>query len=199
MRKKLIPSFLFIIFLALLNSCIVAGINGNGKVIDEDRNVKDFNGVYLEGVGEVNIYQADNFKVTVTTDSNIQDIITTKVSDNVLIIDEEHRGGFNSTKLIINVYMPELSNITLKGAGNFNVVNGKTSNLEITLKGAGNIKAQDYEVENVTINHSGAGDIKLWATKSLTGKLSGVGNIFYKGSPSNININRTGIGNLNKL
>jgi hypothetical protein len=137
--------------------------------------------------------------VVVTTDSNIQDIITTKVNGNNLYIDGKIKKNFNPTKLIIDVYMPELRNINLNGVGDIKIISGKTFDFRMNLSGVGDIEAQNYEAENVVVTLSGVGDIKTWVTKSLTGNISGVGNVLYRGNPSINNVNRSGVGNVKQL
>jgi len=161
--------------------------------------VKDFYGVILDGVGDINIHCAENYKVVVTAVSNIQDIVAINVNEKILHIDEKPNKGMNPIKLSIAVYMPELKNIKLKGVGNIKIINGKTSNFEMILSGKGNIDAQNYEAENVIVNLSGIGNINTWVTKSLSGKHSGTGNILYKGAPSVNNINVTGTGDVREI
>ena len=81
-----------IIFGVILSSCLL-GIDGNGNIVTQDRNVKDFIGVSLRGVGDVNVNHAEDFKVEVITDSNIQSLITTKVNGSNLHIDGESTAG----------------------------------------------------------------------------------------------------------
>ena len=171
--------------------CSLTGIQESREIM-----VKDFHGVILDGVGDINIHYAENYKVVVTASSNIQDIVVINVSEKILHIYEKPNNGMNPIKLSIAVYMPELKNIELKGIGNINIVNGKTSNFEMILSGKGNIDAQNFEAENVVINLSGVGNINTWVTRSLTGKLSGTGNILCKGDPSVNNINVTGTGDV---
>ena len=194
--KAILFTLLTGILLAVLNSCnlvVIAGIRGNGDVICQERAASDFHGVILDGVGDVKIHFAEDYRVTVTTDSNIQDIVTIKSHGNNLHIGTSENAWFNTTKLAIDVYLPELRGLELKGAGNIGVTGGEVSDLKMELSGVGNIDAQSFEVENVNITLSGVGDIKTWATKNLTGKISGVGDIFYKGNPViNVNTNITG-------
>jgi len=178
---------------------VIIGINGNGYVVSQERTANGFYGVVLDGVGNVNIHIQENYRVIVTTDANIQDFITTKVYGKKLHIDGKTHSSFNPTMLTIDVYVPDLRYIDLNGVGNIKVINGKTNHLELNLSGVGNIEAQDCEAEYVVVALSGTGDIKTWVTKSLTGKLSGIGNILYKGNPSINNVNRTGIGNIKRL
>jgi hypothetical protein len=234
---------------------------GNGNVVSQERQASTFFGVTHEGVGDVNIHYAENYKVVVTTDSNIKDIITTKVDKNNLYIglDRKIKKSLNPTKLIIDVYMPELRNINLRGVGNINVqdfevenidvilsgsgdlkiISGnvsnfkinlsgvgdmniqnleaenvdvthtgsgdlkinsrRTSDFRISLRGVGDVEAQNFEAENVVVTHTGSGDLKVWVTKSLTGNISGVGDVLYKGDPPINDVKRTGNGDVKKL
>jgi len=192
MRKNVL-AFLGLILMMVFLGCE----KGNGNIISQERNVDGFNGIKFEGVGNVNVYPGENYRVIVKTDSNLMDRVLTTVSGNILQITQKS-GQFNASELTINVYMPEIKSITLNSAGNIKVYNGNSSELSISLTGAGNIEAQDLQVQNVTVNNSGAGNIKIWAINTLNGTLSGAGNISYKGSPT-INVNKTGAGNINPL
>ena len=192
MRKNVLAFFLFILMVIFLGCTI-----GNRNVISQERNVEGFNGIKFEGVGNVNIYPGEDYRVTVKTDSNLMDRVLTSVSGNILQISQKS-GPFNPTELTINVYMPDLKNITISGTGNIKVFNGSSSELNITLSGTGNIDAQNFQVDDITINHSGTGNLKIWAVKTLNGTLSGTGNILYKGNPTN-NVKITGTGNIKPL
>jgi hypothetical protein len=192
-RNKFVLAFLAIMVVVFIAGCDM----GNGNVISQERTVEGFNAVNLDGVGNVNIHFNENYKVTVTTDSNLQERVLTSVSGNALNI-TQRSGLFNAKELTIDVYLPELKSISLKGAGNFKINAGNASELSISLSGTGNIDAQNFQVQNITITHSGVGNAKVWATNTLNGSLSGVGNILYKGNPTR-NVTRTGVGNINPL
>ena len=185
-------------FLGLMLMVVFLGCEmGNGEVISQERNVEGFNGVKLEGVGNVNVYPGENYRVIVKTNSNLMDRVLTTVSGNILHISQKS-GIFNATELTIDVYIPEITSIVLSGTGNIKVYNGNSSELSISKSGTGNIDAQDFQVQDVTINQSGTGNTKIWATNNLNGSLSGTGNIYYKGNPE-INVNITGVGNIRPL
>ena len=201
MKNKSIAFGLLIIFFALLmTGCVItfSGIEGNGRIVKEERFVDQFDGLVLEGVGNVNIHSAGYYKAVVTTDSNLQDLISVKVKNNILYIDEKNSTGFNPTKLTIDVYLPELKSVGLRGVGNIDIYDGYTSDLEISLSGVGNIDAQDYQVQRADITLSGTGKIKVWATNSLRGSLSGVGDILYRGNPANY-VRISGVGTVKKM
>ena len=149
------------------------------------------------GGGNVTVHTGENYMVVVTTDSNLHDRVLTAVNGNTLRI-TQRSGSFNAKELTIDVYLPELTRISLNGAGNFTVNSGNASELTVSLFGTGNINAENFQVQNINIAHSGVGNAKIWAINSLNGTLSGVGNIRYRGSPT-VNVNRTGVGDIKPL
>ena len=171
---------------------------GDGNIVSQERTASGFSGITVDWVANVNVYIGEDYKVVVTTDDNLQAIVLTEVENNILYITEESKMNSKPTKLIVDVYLPELKSIDLRGVGNVNLSNGNASDLEISLSGVGNIDAQNYQIQHVTINHSGVGNAKIWVTDSLKGSLSGVGKISYKGNPT-IAVNVSGVGKVNKL
>ncbi|MCL2190949.1 MAG: DUF2807 domain-containing protein [Treponema sp.] len=174
-------------------------IRGNGNVVGQQRSLQGFDSVVLAGVGNVNIHPGEESRVVVTTDSNIQDFITTDVSGTSLRIGARKNTSFNPTRLTIDVYLPTLRSISLQGVGNFTVGAGEASFLELILDGVGDIDAQNFEAGSVNVNLSGVGDIRAWATNTLTGNLSGVGNVRFRGNPSTNTVNRSGVGQVRPL
>ena len=182
--------------MSLLTSCI--GIQGNGNIVSQERVASDFQGLTLSGIARVNVHPGEAYKVEVITDDNLQDFISVESKNGVLYIASKGNENLRPTKLIVEVYLPELQSINLSGVGSVTLSNGNASNLQISLSGVGNIDAQNYQVQNITIQNSGVGNAKIWATDSLSGTLSGVGNISYKGDPE-VSIKTSGVGNVNKL
>jgi hypothetical protein len=89
--------------------------------------------------------------------------------------------------------------LSLNLSGGTNVkFTGKVTNLNIDLNGAGNISCDELESENADVEISGAGYTIVWATKSITAKLSGVGVIEYIGNPSIVKSNVSGIGSVKR-
>jgi ABC-type Fe3+-hydroxamate transport system substrate-binding protein len=64
-------------------------INGDGNITSTERIATGFTGIILEGAGNINIYFSENYKVIVTTDSNIQDIVTIEAKNGLLYVDEK--------------------------------------------------------------------------------------------------------------
>jgi hypothetical protein len=62
---------------------------GNNNVTSQERAVKGFYGVALIGAGNVNVHHGENFKLIVTTDSNLQNRVLTAVNGNTLQISQK--------------------------------------------------------------------------------------------------------------
>jgi len=130
--KGIVLTLFGIMFIGFFTGC---SIMGNANVISQERKVEGFNSIMLDGVGNVNVHSNENYKVIVITDSNLQDLVLTTVNGNNLRI-SQRSGSLNPTELTIDVYMPELRNISLSGAGNFQINNGTASELNYSLSGA---------------------------------------------------------------
>jgi uncharacterized Fe-S radical SAM superfamily protein PflX len=134
-------------------------IKGNGNITSTERIAKGFNGILLEGVANLNIHFSENYKVVVTTDSIIQDFITIKVKNSLLYVNERRtQDVIKSTKIIIDIYLPELENITSKGVGNIEIDSWNDSVLSLTLSGVGNIFYKGNPTIN--LNRTGIGNVK---------------------------------------
>ena len=191
-----------------LTSCVfdISGIKGDGNVVSQERTASGFYGISIDGVANVNVRHGEDYRVVVTTDNNLQEFVFVEVKNGVLHINTKTKTktktntntNLKPTKFIVDVHLPELQSITLNGVGNVKLSEGNASDLKISLSGAGNIDAQNYQVENIFITQSGVGNSKIWATNSLSGALSGVGNISYKGNPT-VNIKVSGVGKVNRL
>ena len=177
-----------------------AGTRGDGNVVSQERNASNFSGVTLDGIGDVNIYCGENFKVVVTTDSNLQDILTTNVRGNILYIDQLKNTNIrNVTKMIIDVHMPELKSFKSDGGGNIEIRNNVAENVNVTLSGIGDIKIINGKTSNFEIIHSGGGniDVNNYQAKNVNVTLSGIGDIkFGNGKTSDLRINHSGGGNI---
>jgi hypothetical protein len=169
---------------------------GNGNVISQERIVGEFNGVMLSGVGNMNIYFSDSHKVVVTTDSNIQDSVAIAAKNNILNFDLKR--NVKNVRVTIDIYLPRIDKINLKGVGNIEIEEGEGVDLEIRHTGVGNINLEKYCVENATVIYKGVGNIKIWAINSLNGTGSGVGSIQYKGSPR-MNMDFDGVGGFKQI
>jgi hypothetical protein len=86
---------------------------------------------------------------------------------------------------------------SMSGSGDI-TFSGRTSDFEATISGSGDIKAFELEADNVNATVSGSADIKVTANKMLKARVSGSGDITYKGNPEKLDTKTSGSGDISK-
>lgn len=86
---------------------------------------------------------------------------------------------------------------SMSGSGDI-MLSGRTKDFEATISGSGDIKAFDLEADNVDATVSGSADIKVTATKMLKARVSGSGDITYRGNPEKLDTKTSGSGDISK-
>jgi hypothetical protein len=76
---------------------------------------------------------------------------------------------------------------------------GEVKNVVLNIPGAGKISAYDLVTENLELILSGAGKAQVYASKKLNVDLSGACSVTYKGDPSEIFTNVSGIGRVREV
>ena len=86
---------------------------------------------------------------------------------------------------------------SMSGSGDINL-SGSTKNFNATISGSGDIKAYELEADNVDATVSGSADIKVTANKMLKARVSGSGDISYRGNPDKVDTKASGSGDISK-
>lgn len=86
---------------------------------------------------------------------------------------------------------------SMSGSGDI-TLSGSTNDFEATISGSGDIKAYDLEADNVDATVSGSADIKVTANKMLKARVSGSGDISYRGNPDKVDTKASGSGDISK-
>ncbi|WP_350287034.1 head GIN domain-containing protein [uncultured Croceitalea sp.] len=84
---------------------------------------------------------------------------------------------------------------SMSGSGDINL-SGSTTDFDVSISGSGDIKAYDLDADNVTAQVSGSADIKVTANEMLKARVSGSGDISYKGNPGKIETKTSGSGDI---
>lgn len=138
---------------------VQAQSKGSGKLVKQDRSVSPFTEIEAGSAFEIIMVQGEPLTVTVETDDNYLEKITTTVRGNRLIV--ESSGLKNPTAMKVYIQMPELTLMDLSGAaradskGEF-----KTNNLNIEASGASKIN-MTIDAQQVKSDISGASKVKL--------------------------------------
>ncbi len=192
-------SFLLLI-LVLGTGCNIR--TGSGTKASETRTTPAFTGVHVHGSKDVVILVGGEQTVTVETDDNLLEIVTTEVVGDTLVIrsTESH-----STRLGVKVKIgvPTLAAVTVSGSGEVHaqgvkattfkakvngsgavVATGSADRLDIVVSGSGNVDLSELSAQNVEASVDGSGDIQVHCTGKLKAEVTGSGKIEYRGSPN---------------
>ena len=182
MKKFLFFVSVSALSIVFLSSCTREVITGSGPVVTETRTVAGFTGVSHKVPGRVNFKIGPEFKVEVTGQKNVLDVMYTDIISGSLTI------GFRNNirvrehdQIIIDITAPTADYFSLSGTGDINVQGDlNTSSLYLTVSGVGNIYVQKANIlGELKAKISGSGDIRVATGTALDEdlRISGSGNI----------------------
>lgn len=203
------------LMLAALLAMALAGcgdIQGNGDIVEQERLVGPFNGVFLaEGLhGEVTV--GPEFSVKIRGDSNLLEYIRLVLRDGVLTSElDGSMGLFPTEPIVVTIVTPTLKELRATNGTRLSASGISTENLllrastrgrvsvsgsarKLTLEAANDsdIQAGELAVQSASIKVSGATDARLHVTEEIVGKASGGSSITIRGNPSVSDISTSG-------
>lgn len=87
--------------------------------------------------------------------------------------------------------------VALSGSGDI-ALSGAADQAEIRVSGSGDVKAYELEARNVEAIVAGSADIRVTATESLMARVSGSGDIHYRGNPAKLDTKTSGSGDVHR-
>lgn len=128
------------------------------KMRSESYELKDFNSIELTGLFNVRIERGDNYLVEIDGSPRQKERYDIYTQHKTLIIDYNNRSDnfwknkvYDEDKISINIKMPEIRELDVKGAGKISFGNFRESDVEIKLTGAvmadGKLEATTLEVD----------------------------------------------------
>ncbi|MBN1158024.1 MAG: DUF2807 domain-containing protein [Bacteroidales bacterium] len=176
--SKTIFSLLFLVMIP--GGCIVSytdSITGDGNVVQEIRNLSDFNGIKVSSGIDVYLTQGQNTEVIVEADQNLHEWIITEVSNSVLHINSEKNIRMAESK-VVYVTCPVIQSIDISSAGDITGENLiRTEQMNIDMSSAGDLRLE-LEAGEIAIDISSAGNAYLKGTvKNLYADLSSAGDL----------------------
>lgn len=189
---------------------------GSGNVVTQARNVRDFKGVDVSGVFQVEIIAQKDFAVEVEADDNLLPYIKTEVRDGVLHIETERRISSRSS-MKVRVSAPNIESLDASGVAKVDLsgvknselrvntsgaskvsLGGETGKVAIEVSGASSINADGLRAEAATVNASGASRVSVFATAELRSDASGASKITYSGNPKKVETSSSGVGSVSE-
>lgn len=214
--------YLFIAVTGLLfASCSKDRLTGNGDVISETRNTREFTSVRTSGSTRVHIEYGPEFEVEVRGSSNLVPRFKTRVINGVMELGYDNVWNVHRDDIEVYLTMPELTGVSMSGsgrttvAGEFPHVSSFRASLsgsgqleirdeidcrylEANLSGSGKCRLRNLVSEEAEVRISGSGTVWLTALDLLKVRISGSGDVFYAGDPE-IDEKISGSGDIRRL
>ena len=137
---------------------------GEGQMVTETRSINNFTGISSEMSGRVNFTIGPAYKVEITAQQNILDVLNTNVVNGILHIDFKNGVRVrNYQDLVINVSAPFADYFRLSGSGEMNVFGTVTANnLKLSMSGSANISVERAVIsDKIDVEISGSGNINV--------------------------------------
>jgi hypothetical protein len=145
---------------ALISSCTTGILSG--QAVKESRQVAAFNGVDLAFSADVMISQGSQQEVIVEADKDVQDIIETEVSGNVLKLKTQRGNWRNLGSVKVYITVPEIKQLSVSGSGDILSQTAiRTDELDLNVSGSGSIKIQELKSADISAVITGSGNIYL--------------------------------------
>jgi len=164
-------------------SCVIGGwdnyITGNGKVVEETRDISGFTGVHLSSGIDVLLSEGEEFQVVVEADENLLEVIETELDGDMLVVGTDHVNIRKARSKKVHVTMPELESLRISSAGD---CDGQTpfhcGDLKLSVSSAGDL-SMEVEAERIKLDISSSGDARLsGSTGDFDVSLSSAGDLY---------------------
>lgn len=89
--------------------------------------------------------------------------------------------------------------LAISGSGNMVLKGGSANTVSVAISGSGNADCSDVAANRVEVKISGSGNARVQANKRLSANINGSGNVFYKGTATDISTKIAGSGKAIKI
>lgn len=177
--------------------------NGEGAQVTRTLSLDAFVAVELSMAANITVKQGDKQEVKAIGESNIIDLISTKVSNGMWTITTKDDVCISNYQLAFELTVPNVNKLTLSGSGNILVEDFMNQNkLRLETKGSGDISLNKFEgIDQLDILMTGSGKLTakqdIASLKDLNITCSGSGK--YEGFPlsaENSTVKMAGAGNV---
>ncbi len=190
----------------------LGGLQGSGTKASVTRTPPSFNAVTLKNSANVTIAVGGPPSVTIETDDNLLANITTEVSGDTLTIGSD-KSFSTHLGVKVSVSAPSLERIDMLGSGSVDAagikaqafhfhlagsgdaaIRGTADRLTVGLTGSGNVHLYDLVAKEAEVTLGGSGNVEVNASETVKARLTGSGNVDYKGNPAHVDRSVVGSG-----
>ncbi len=195
--------------------CDWRGIEGNGRVTTETRQIDPFTTLETSGAYRVE-WSPGPVSLQVVTDENLHQYVKTSIDGDKLVIRTRQRiNPTESVKVLLT--SPALAAVELTGASRFTgkgvtgekfvvrttgasrvTLEGNVNELTASHTGASRLNAEELKTQNATLDLTGASKAEISVEKTLKVAISGAGKVTYKGDPKILEQQIAGAGKIQR-
>jgi len=181
----------------MLLGCLSAGAALADEVVEQNRDVSDFDGVVFSGTGDLFITQGDSEFLTIHAEQKVLDVITTRVADGVLHIGRKKGTSVRSREDIrFDLGVRNLERLGMAGSGDAFSSHLEGDTLKITISGSSDVELEEVLVDELRVTISGSGELDIadLDANHLDAGISGSGTITVAGRSASQDITVSGSG-----
>jgi hypothetical protein len=151
------------VILLLVSACGLIPSRGSGNLVSETRAVSGFEAVDFSGMGSVEIIQDGTESITIETDDDVMQYVTTEVVGGTLYVGLDFNGiaSIVPTKMNVSLHVAALNEVVASGAWEVHSESLETDRLVAEISGAGNIRIDTLTADDLTIDISGTGEMEI--------------------------------------
>jgi hypothetical protein len=160
--KFILVALTGLLFASCNNSVNSKSIKGSGNVTTEKRIVEgDFESIEVSNSIDLVIQQSDKKEIIVEADDNLQNSITTRVENGVLIVACNYNSFINIESKKVTVIMPIIEALRASSASSITSINTlKSENISLRTSSAATMKL-NIESDNITSKSSSGSSISM--------------------------------------
>ena len=150
------------IVLLLVSACGIIPTFGSRNLISEAREVSGFDRVEVSGGGTMEIIQDGTESLTVETDDNVMQYITSEVRGGTLYLGMDFNlRTFLPSRLHFILHVKDLSGVTTSGSWDVVSASIQTVDLNIVISGSGRVIVNALTADKLDTTVSGSGELDL--------------------------------------
>lgn len=150
---------------------------GDGNKVTQRREVPAFLRIELRGPLDARVTEGQATSVAVTIDENLQQVVTTEVRGDTLVVDTERGMHFRGPGEVV-VTLPELRGLAIEGSGDARVQGAEAArDVELEISGSGDI-TWSGQAGKLVVRIEGSGEVALQGKAAeLDAQVDGSGDV----------------------
>jgi hypothetical protein len=153
------------IIMLVASACGMMPVFGSRNLISETRAVSGYDKVVVSGWGKLEIIQDGTESVTIQTDDNMMQYITSDVRGGTIYLGLQTNGlSVSPSALNITLHVKDLGGINTSGSWEVSSQGISAKDLAIGMSGSGKVQMNGLSLTSLSVTSSGSGDVSVAGT-----------------------------------